>query len=250
MSPDPHAGGSSTSMFRLLASQPERRKGGSGAIVTSVALHAGIVAALVWATLAVGGEVAEEEEHVTIIEVADEIIPPPPPPPPEPEAPPPPQMEDIPKGFQTLTTPEIIPPEIPPPGEEIEEADFSGEGVEGGEAEGLAPLPGGEGEEGGTFTFTPYTLKPRCETGCSPEDILRHIPPLVQRGGVQCDLTVGLHIDMEGKVTATDVLKTSGNPACDKAAEQWAVTTKWSTAYNRDQAVPVWIAQPVSIKTQ
>jgi protein TonB len=250
MTHDPHAERGSDSMFRLLASAPERRKGGSGAIVTSVALHAGIFAALVWATLAVGEEIAEEEEKVTFIEVAEEIIPPPPPPPPEPEAPPPPVMEDIPKGFQTLTTPDIVPPDIPPPGEKIEEADFSGEGVEGGLAEGVPSLPGGEGEGPATFTFTPYTVKPKCTSGCTADEILRHVPPLLQRSGVQCDLTVGIRIDIEGKVTTTDLLKSSGNSACDKAAEQWALTTKWTTAYNRDQAVTVWIAQPVTIQTK
>lgn len=249
MSPDPHAGDGSKSMFRLLASAPERQKGGSGAIATSIVLHAGLFAALIWATLAVGEEIAEDEETVTFIEVAEDVIPPPPPPPPEPDAPPPPVMEDIPQGFQTLTTPEIVPPDIPPPGEKITEADFSGEGVEGGKAEGLPSL-GGEGEGPATFTFTPYTVKPKCESGCSAEDILRHVPPLLQRSGVQCDLTVGMRIDTEGKVTATDLLKPSGNAACDKAAEQWARTTKWTTAYNRDQAVTVWIAQPVTITTQ
>ena len=126
-----------------------------------------------------------------------------------------------------------------------------GEGVEGGMAEGLAPLPGreGEGEAEAVFAFTPYTVKPKCASGCTPEDILRHVPPLLQRSAIQCDLTVGIRVDTEGKITATDLLKSSGNSACDKAAEQWAVTTKWTTAYNRDQAVTVWIAQPVSIKT-
>ena len=239
------------SMFRLLASAPQRQKGSRSAIVTSLALHAALLAALVWATLAGGEEIAEEEETVTFIEMAEEIVPPPPPPPPQPEAPPPPELENIPKGFQTLTAPEIVPPEIPPPGERIEGVDFSGEGVEGGMAEGLAPLPGGEGEgeAEAVFAFTPYTVKPKCASGCTPEDILRHVPPLLQRSAIQCDLTVGIRVDTEGKITATDLLKSSGNSACDKAAEQWAVTTKWTTAYNRDQAVTVWIAQPVSIKT-
>jgi TonB family protein len=73
---------------------------------------------------------------------------------------------------------------------------------------------------------------------------------MLKRSGVQCELTVGIRIDTAGNVTATDLLKSSGNQACDRAAQDWARTTTWTTAYNRDQAVIVWIAQPVSIQTQ
>jgi len=102
---------------------------------------------------------------------------------------------------------------------------------------------------GNSFTFTPYTVKPKCLGGCTAEEILRHVPPMLKRAGVNCTLTVGIRIDTGGNVTATDLLKSSGNNACDQAAETWAKTTRWSTAYNRDQAVVVWIAQPVTIET-
>lgn len=247
MNRDPRTEGGSKFMFHLLASKPPPRgKREAATLATSIALHAVVVAGLVWATLAVGEEVTEDEEVVTIIEVTEEV-PPPPPPPPEAEAPPPPEV-DVPKGFQTLATPVIIPPDIPPPGEEVKEQDFSGEGVEGGIAAGV-PMPGPIAEER-TFSFTPYTVKPKCRSGCSAEDILRHVPPLLKRSGVECELTVGIRIDTQGTVTATDLLKSSGNEGCDRAAQEWARTTRWTTAYNRDQAVIVWIAQPVSIQTQ
>jgi protein TonB len=247
MDQQPHPKGETESMFRLLASKPPRRgKREAGTMVASIALHGALAAGLIWATLAVGEEVAEEAEEVTIIEVTEEV-PPPPPPPPEPEAPPPPQV-DTPKGLQTLATPVIVPPDIPPPGEKVEEADFSGEGVEGGIAEGV-PMPAAPVEET-TFSFTPYTVKPKCRSGCTADDILRHVPPMLKRSGVQCELTVGIRIDTAGNVTNTDLLKSSGNEACDRAAQEWARTTTWTTAYNRDQAVIVWIAQPVSIQTQ
>ena len=112
------------------------------------------------------------------------------------------------------------------------------------------PAPAAEPEVGSSFTFTPYTVKPKCQRGCAAADILRNVPPLLRRSGVSCDLTVGIRIDTSGNVTATDLLKSSGNSACDQAAQQWARTTRWSTAYNRDQPVVVWIAQPVSITTE
>lgn len=245
---DPPRQSGSDSMFRLLASAPPARgRKEAASLVSSVVLHAAVAAGLVWATLAVGEEIVEDEEAVTIIEITEEV-PPPPPPPPEPEAPPPPEL-DVAKGFQTLATPDIVPPDIPPPGQKVEESDFSGEGVEGGRAEGI-PMPAAPAADEAAFSFTPYTVKPTCRSGCSAEDILRHVPPLLKRSGVQCDLTVGIRVDLQGDVTATDLLRSSGNEACDRAAEEWARTTRWTTAYNRDQAVAVWIAQPVSIQTR
>jgi TonB family protein len=160
-----------------------------------------------------------------------------------------------------------VPPEIkiPPPPEEIArpatpviseepvEEDITIAETEITENEPVpeAPPPPPAAEEvGSTFTFTPYTVKPKCQGGCTPDDILRHVPPMLKRSGVSCSLTVGIRIDTSGNVTATDLLKSSGNGACDSAAQQWAKTTRWSTAYNRDQAVVVWIAQPVTIETQ
>ena len=242
-----------TPQFHLLASKPEtHRKSGAGAMFLSTVFHGAIVALLIWATLAVGEEVEEDDdEQVTFIEVAEDVPPPPPPPPPEPNAPPPP-MADVPQGFQVLATPVIVPPDIPPPGEAVSEEDFSGQGIEGGRAEGLATGPvveEGTGAGSESFAFTPYTVKPRCTARCDADDILSFIPALLKRSGVSCELTVGIRIDTRGAVTATDLLRPSGNAACDQAAQQWARATRWTTAYNRDQAVTVWVAQPVTITT-
>lgn len=158
-----------------------------------------------------------------------------------------------------------IPPEIkiPPPPEEIArpatpviseepiEEDITiaeTDIVEDQEVPEAPPPP--SDDVGNTFTFTPYTVKPKCKTNCTAKDILRHVPPLLQKSGVQCSLAVGLRIDTGGKVTATQILKSSGNQGCDSATEKWAKTTQWSTAYNRDQPVVVWISQPVSIETK
>lgn len=216
------------------------------AMATSAVVHAAIAGLLIWATMAVGEEVSEEEEEVTLIDVVEDVPPPPPPPPPASE-PPPPTLENVPKGFQTLTTPVIVPPDIPPPGEEIREEDFSGEGAEGGRAAGEGPPVA---EVSNTYAFTPFTVKPRCTQRCGADDILRHVPALLKRAGLSCRLQVGIRIDTQGNVTATDMLQSSGNGGCDTAAQEWARTTKWTTAYNRDVPVTVWINQPVTISTE
>ncbi len=158
-----------------------------------------------------------------------------------------------------------LPPEIriPPPPEEIarpatpviaeepveEDITIAETVIEENAPVPEAPPPPPTADVGNTFTFTPYTVKPRCQRNCGAEDILRHVPALLKRAGLSCSLTVGIRIDTGGNVTATDMLKSSGNQGCDQAAETWARTTRWTTAFNRDQAVTVWIAQPVSITT-
>jgi TonB family protein len=157
-----------------------------------------------------------------------------------------------------------IPPEIkiPPPPEEIArpatpviseepiEEDITIAETDIVEDQEVPEAPPPPSDVGNSFTFTPYTVKPKCKTNCTAKDILRHVPPLLQKSGVQCSLAVGLRIDTGGKVTATQILKSSGNQGCDSATEKWAKTTQWSTAYNRDQPVVVWISQPVSIETK
>lgn len=161
-----------------------------------------------------------------------------------------------------------IPPEIkiPPPPEEIarpatpviseepveEDITIAETVIEENQPvpEAPPPPPAAEPEVGNTFTFTPYTVKPRCRAACESDDILGHLPPLLKKSGVSCNLTVGIRIDTSGNVTATDMLKSSGNAGCDQAAQQWARSTRWTTAMNRDQPVVVWIAQPVSITTE
>src|SRR3546814_16301743 len=56
---------------------------------------------------------------------------------------------------------------------------------------------------------------------------------LLKRSGVQCELTVGIRIDTAGNVTNTDLLKSSGNEACDRAAQEWARTTTWTRSEER-----------------
>ena len=101
-----------------------------------------------------------------------------------------------------------------------------------------------------TFVFTPYTVKPKCVTGCSPEELLRFYPPLSKKAGISCKVRVGLRIDTTGTVTNTMILDSSGHRPCDESVQRWAMSTSWTVAYNRDQPVTVWISQPISITTK
>lgn len=61
---------------------------------------------------------------------------------------------------------------------------------------------------------------------------------------------MGIRIDTRGEVRGVQILKPSGNAVCDAAAAAWARETRWSTAFNRDQAVEVWVAQPLEMTTR
>lgn len=119
--------------------------------------------------------------------------------------------------------------------------------VEAAEPAGPPPAPAAP-DVGERFSFTPYTVKPKCRSGCTPEEIVKRIPQPFRRAGFSCELTMGIRIDTAGRVTATDVLRPSGYSACDAAVADWALTTSWTVAYNRDQPVAVWIAQPVQVQ--
>lgn len=104
-----------------------------------------------------------------------------------------------------------------------------------------------EAENTEHFTFTPYTVRPKCRSSCAPEDVIRHVPKVAKRAGLTCEATVGIKIDRSGGVTAVDLLKPSGRTVCDTAVRTWAAGTSWTAAYNRDEPVVVWIAQPVRL---
>jgi hypothetical protein len=96
------------------------------------------------------------------------------------------------------------------------------------------------------FGFTPYTVTPRCVARCGTDDLLRHLPA-DRRTRLACHGAIGIHIDTNGRVMETQILRGGGNPVCDRAVRAWAQTTRWTTAYDVDQAVAVWIVQPFDL---
>lgn len=191
-------------------------------LLAAVALH---VLTLLFLVAPVERAAAERRIPIEVVRVDDLRIPPPPDElarPAEPVVAELPVDEDLTIGLTDLV--EVLPIEGPPVGPPAEE-------------ETVGP-------------FRSYTEPPRCHERCTPDDVLTHLPTLLRRQGVECDVTVGIRIDTRGQVVETRILKSSGNPTCDAAAAGWARETRWTTAYNRDQPVEVWIAQPVRIRTE
>jgi protein TonB len=243
----------------LFASRPPRSGGvTAGATATSLAFHALALGALVWASIAASQRPPDVPEQVLMaIRLEPEAPPPPPPPPPPPDvksAPPVPEQEAA-RGFQVLATPTFVPPDIPPPkaGAIIDEADFSGEGVEGGKASGnpnstrvvtvedIVAAP----------TFTPYTVAPELKN--APEVVAalkRFYPHVLRDAGIGGTVLIWLLIDEHGKVIKTVVKEPSRYTAFDEAALKVGELMRFSPGYNRDIAVMVWVALPIHFLTQ
>jgi protein TonB len=138
-------------MFNNLIESKAKRQKRLGGSLTSIIVHAAVVAGLVVVTANAGiKEEEKREEKVDFVEVKKDE-----PKPPEPEKPPPPPDVTVapppPKGFQVLSAPIEIPnviPDIDLSKKVTDEADFSGKGVAGGVAKGVeggkGPVPQGD----------------------------------------------------------------------------------------------------------
>jgi protein TonB len=235
----------------LLASKPKKEGSGFGSGLTSALFHVALIILVVWGTAKAAENQEDDPDEVTLIQIEDEPPPPEPPPPPKPDAPPPPEVIDIPKGFQTLAPPTVIPPDIPPPstGPAISEADFTGEGIEGGNSKGTTTKVTAENVEAAP-TFTPYTVAPelknREEVGRA---LQRNYPPLLRDAGIGGTVLIWALIDEAGAVMRTQVKTGSGHDALDAAATKVGEIMKFTPALNRDQKVKVWIALPIVFKS-
>jgi len=232
----------------LLASQPPKQGRTLGATFLSTVVHAALVAGVVWVTMQTAEEEAQAEE-VQFVELVEEVAPPPPPPPPPVDQP---QMQDVVRGFQTLSVPDVVPPDIPPPGAfTISEADFTGEGLEGGRADERDTTVVVEVVNREEPVFTPYTVAPdlrnREEVGRALE---REYPPLLRDAGIGGTVVVYLFIDEEGAVQNTRVHTSSGHTSLDEAALRVGNVMRFSPAMNRDKKVPVWVSLPITFQVR
>lgn len=105
--------------------------------------------------------------------------------------------------------------------------------------------------EAGDPTFTPYTLAPQLRNVAEVTDALqREYPPLLRDAGIGGQVLVHFRIDQEGTVTDVRVARTSGHQALDAAALRVGAVFRFSPAMNGDEAVPVWIALPITFRTR
>lgn len=237
----------------IFFSKPKRDAGTTAeAFGVSVIFHTALVIAAAWLTIA-PPKIEENEANILIPvlqqeEKAQHELPPPPPPPKN--QPPLQDVTQAPRGFQVLTVPTYITPEIPPPtaGPEVDEADFSGEGVEGGRGRGEAPPDAKVTSEdiAAAPAFTPYTVAPELRNRTEISRLLERLyPPLMRDAGLGGTVMMWVFIDAQGSVKKVLVKESSGMVPLDSAAAKVSSAMRFSPAQNRDIKVPVWVALPI-----
>lgn len=245
--------------MELIFTQPTRdRSANIESFSVSVVLHILAATAAVYLTINPPKKVVPKENIlIPVVMEQDEKLKELPPPPPPPEGQKPLTMEDIPKGFQTLTVPTVIPPDIPPPtaGPATDEADFSGEGREGGLARGKADPNSTRTVTAEDLisapTFTPYTVKPMLLNAEEVRAVLVKLyPPMLRDAGLGGTVLVWVFVDDHGVVRRSVVKNTSGLEALDSASLKVTSRMRFSPAQNRDVKVPVWVQIPIAFSVQ
>jgi protein TonB len=157
-----------------------------------------------------------------------------------------------------------LPPEvdIPPPPEQIarpatpvvgdatidEDITIAETTFEDNPIDNLPPPPTASASEdiSAAPRFTPFTVRPELKNRTEVQRALeRNYPPLLRDAGIGGETLVWFFIDESGRVQKTQINKSSGYDALDKAALQVAEVMQFSAALNRDKKVPVWVAIPI-----
>ncbi len=133
--------------------------------------------------------------------------------------------------------------ELPPPPDEVQvslDAEVRGE-VQTAPAETDPPDPA-EGP-----TFIPFDVQPVVQNRAEVRRVLeREYPPLLKNAGIGGEALVWIYIDPQGAVQDVRLNTSSGYDALDQAALTVSGVMQFSPAMNRDRAVAVWVAIPIT----
>ena len=154
-----------------------------------------------------------------------------------PPEPPPALLEVSVKGFQSIVVPTSIPANIPAVNlaERFDPNDYTGKGVEGGHADGAAPL----------------SNQLYAEAVVEEKPLLVSAPPLpypetMRRLGIEGRVLLQAVVDTTGRVEPGSVrIVSSSNSAFDQPTRQWVLKALFRPARLHGEAVRVLINQPV-----
>ncbi len=109
------------------------------------------------------------------------------------------------------------------------------------------PVPPAETDVSAKPTFTPYTTPPRfLDPAEARQRVQLEFPPLLRDAGVGGTARVHIFVDAQGRVVKAELDKGSGHAALDAAAVRAAGSFAFSPAEHRGEAVPAWIALPIT----
>lgn len=100
-------------------------------------------------------------------------------------------------------------------------------------------------------TFTPMTVKPGLQNEREVQNALtRNYPPVLRDSGIGGSTTIWFFIDEDGRVLKTQLHESSGYDQLDQAAMKVADVMRFSSAWNRDKKVQVWVAIPITFQSR
>ena len=221
----------------LIESKPHRVRTGRQVLMSAI-LHVLLLVGAVAATKGATETMKAILQDTTLFV----LVKPEPPPPPPPETPPPEAIVTAnppPLGFQTVLPPTEIPKEIPPVNlnERFNAADFTGKGVEGGIAAGIA---GGTGPVTGEAFLAEQVDDPVAVIS-QPKP---RYPPVLQQAGVQGFVEALWVVDTTGhaEMARFQVLKSS-HPQFEAPAREAVAKSVFKPARIKGRAVRQLVQQ-------
>lgn len=226
----------------LVESNPKNRKmGGMGSSsLTSLVIHGVLIYGAVVATMKGHQAIQQAAVDTTLIFMTEEEKP-------EEEKPEEPQLATLtppPQGFQTVVIITEIPTEIPPVNlnERFDPRDYSGTGVEGGIATGIAGGTGPVPTDLQQVFVEAVVDEPPLLLSRPPMDY----PPLLRDAGIQGQVTFEVVIGIDGhpEPESLRIIEVS-NKAFERPARALVLGSVYRPGRMRGQAVRVLVRQPI-----
>jgi protein TonB len=200
-----------------------------GTALVSFTVHAGVIASAVVATLQVRGTDHTVKVDTTMVLLTPQQ---------RPQAPErQPAQLDVPlKGFQVVVVPPEIPADIPPVDlhQRFDPKDYSGAGVEGGRARGVAP------DDNRVYLETVVEQRPALLSGPPP------YPELLRVAGIRGRVVLQAIVDTTGRLEPNSIkIVQSPHAGFGPPIRQWAATALFSPARLQGRAVRVLVRLPL-----
>jgi periplasmic protein TonB len=226
-------------VFEVLLESKAKKQRSTTQFVTSVVLHGVLIFVAVQATKGAAEQMTKIFEDTTLVFLE------PPKAAPEPEKPPPDVVLSAnppPQGFQTVVAVQDIPTEIPPVNlnERFNPSDFTGKGVEGGIAAGVA---GGTGPITGETYLEAQVDDPPQLISSGPQ----RYPPVLRSAGVTGRVMAQFIVDTTGHAESSSFrVISSTNKAFEESARETILKSVFRPGRVRGQAVRVIVQQAVA----
>ena len=228
---------------KLVESNPKNRKmGGLGSSsLTSLVIHGALIYGAIMATMK-GQEMIEAAAMDTTMVFLDTEEKP------EEEKPEEPQLASLtppPQGFQTVVIVTEIPTEIPPVNlnERFDPRDYSGTGVEGGIASGVAGGTGPVPTDLQAVFAEAVVDEPPMHLSSPPNQY----PPLLKDAGIEGHVIIEFIVGIDGHPERESIrIIESTNKAFEKPARDMVAGSIYRPGRMRGQTVRVLVRQPVN----